>query len=126
MNEKILEFPMDPFSEYALAGESDHYPKADFTQLGFRGKVDPIALSEAFEESIAEISIFNCHLYERRNGLFYQPYWKFNNEITNRLNIVDCRYMVKTPFEPMEFSTEYYKMRTRRRFDLSKEFPVDH
>jgi len=125
MKDKQLEFPMDPFSEYALAGENEHYAKTDFTQLGFEGKIDPMAFSEAFSESIADIPIFNSHLYEKRKGLFYQPYWKYNHEITNRLNIVDCRPMVKTPFEPMEFSTDYYRMRTRRRFDLSREFPVD-
>ena len=117
--------PLDRFSEYAMAAESDHYPKTDFSQFGFQGKIDYCALCEAYSEALADIPIFSSHLSERRNGFFYEPYWTYNHEIPNTLQVVDCRHMVQHPFDPMQFSTEYYKLRTRRRFDLSREFPFN-
>ena len=36
-------------------------------------------------------------------------------EVKNRLIIEDCRHMAGDPFDPMDFSTRYYAMKTRRR-----------
>jgi hypothetical protein len=117
--------PLDPFSEYAMAAENEYYPKTDFTQMQFQGKIDYQALAEAYAEALEVAPIFNCNLFEKWHGFGYRPYWLFNHEIPNRLQIVDCRHMVKEPFDPMEFSTDYYDARVRRRFDLAREFPFN-
>ncbi len=118
--------PLDLFSEYAMAVESDDYPKTDFTQLGFKGKIDFGAFAESYQEAIAQIPMFSSHLTEERKGLFYAPYWVFDEEVENPLHVADCRHMVADgPFDPMEFSTRYYSQRTRRRIDLSREFPFN-
>jgi hypothetical protein len=125
MNNKDYKAPLDPFSEYAMAMESDEYPKTDFSQFGFKGKIDTMALSEAYSEALEQIPMFSSHLLEERNGLFYQPYWEFDSEIPNRLNIADARHITGDTFEPMELSTRFYASRTRRRIDLTREFPFN-
>lgn len=125
MENKNFQAPLDPFSEYAFAAENDHYPKTDFTQMQFRGKIDTIALSEAFDQALTKVPMFSSHLQEKRVGWRYQPFWNYDPEVPNKLQVVDCRHLVKHPFEPMEFSTDYYALRTRRRIDLSREFPFN-
>jgi NRPS condensation-like uncharacterized protein len=118
--------PLDQFSEYAMSVENEDYPKTDFSQFGFRGKIDHAAFSEAYDEALVQQPLFSSHLFERREGLLYQPYWVFDAEVPNKLQIVDCRHMAgPDPFDPMEFTTRYYAQRLRRRFDLAHEFPFN-
>ena len=117
--------PVDPFSEYAMALETDDYPKTDFTQFGFRGPVDVEALSESYREALALVPTFSCHLRATRRGARYVPYWFRNAEQpANHLVVEDCRHRVNGDFEPMEFSTRFHARRTARRIDLTREFPV--
>lgn len=125
MQSENFETLLDPFSEYALAAESDEYPKTDFTQLQLRGTVDASALSEAHDEALRLIPIFSSHIVEIRRGLFYLPKWVYDREVPNRLRIEDCRHMAGHPFDPMDFSTKYYALKTRRRIDLTREFPFN-
>jgi hypothetical protein len=115
--------PFDPFSEIGLGAENDDYPRVDFTQMQFEGTVDIAALSEAYSEAVNLVPIFCSHFKDERKGLTYFPVWIRNTEVPNSLQIVDCRNMVREPFDPMEFSTEYYALRMRRRIDLTGEFP---
>jgi NRPS condensation-like uncharacterized protein len=115
---------MDPFSEYGLYIEDDDYPKTDFTQMQFTGPIDVAALSEAWEESARQFPIFLSHLFERRRGLLYEPYWEVNPELRNRLIVEDCRHLVQEPFDPMEFFSLFHATRMRRRLDLRTELPV--
>jgi NRPS condensation-like uncharacterized protein len=118
--------PLDLFSECFMAIESDDYPKTDFTQIGLRGKIDFGAFSEAYSEAIALLPIFSSHLIEERHGLFHQPYWVFDREVLNLLQIVDCRHMAgDDPFDPMDFSTRYYAKQICRSIDLTREFPFN-
>lgn len=117
--------PLDPFSEYAMSVENDVYPKTDFTQLQFRGPLDPAAMAEAHDEAIALVPIFSSHLVERRRGLFYQPSWVFDREVSNRLRVEDCRHAAGVPFDPMDFSTRHYALRMRQRMNLASEFPCN-
>ena len=125
MSAADFKIPMDPFSEYALILEDDDYPKTDFTQLQFRGKIDPAALAQAFDVAVAKVPIFSAHVIHERNGLFERPYWVPEKMEKNRLIFEDCRHLVTQPFEPMEFSTRFHAMRTRRRIDLAREFPYN-
>lgn len=123
MNNEKQMVPVDPFSEYAMLCEDDDYPKTDFTQFQFRGKIDHGAMAKAYEEAVLEVPIFHSHMIHGKNGIFFQPYWVPNFEQKNRLIIEDCRHMAKKPFDPMAFSTQFYEMHTRRRIDLAREFP---
>lgn len=116
---------LDPFSEYAMVGESDDYPKTDFTQLQLHGTVDAAAMSEAHDEALQLVPMFSSHLVELRRGLLYLPTWVFDREVPNRLRVEDCRHMAGRPFDPMDFSTRYYALQTRRRIDLTREFPFN-
>lgn len=125
MKPEDFEARLDPFSEFAMAIESDEYPKTDFTQLQLHGTVDAAALSEAHDEALRLVPMFSCHLVESRRGLFYLPTWVFDREEPNRLKIEDCRNMASHPFDPMDFSTQYYALKTCRRIDLTREFPFN-
>ena len=117
--------PFLPSSEYALIMEDDDYPKTDFTQMQFRGPLDTQALAAAYDEAIAQVPVFCSHLIHRRKGFFHTPYWVLDPEVKNRLVIEDCRHMAGDPFDPMEFSTRYHALRTRRRINLAVEFPFN-
>ena len=121
-DEKFREW-VDPFSEYAMICEDDDYPKTDFTQFQFRGKIDIPALAMAYEEAILKVPVFHSHMHHGRKGIFFVPYWQGNYEQKNRLVIEDCRHLAGAPFDPMEFSTRFHEMRTRRRINLAREFP---
>ncbi|MBL6974171.1 MAG: hypothetical protein ISR64_00430 [Deltaproteobacteria bacterium] len=125
MKPEDFEAPLDAFSEYAMAVENDDYPKTDFTQLQFRGPVDPAAMAEAHDDAIALVPIFSSHLVERRRGLLYRPRWVFDREVPNRLRVEDCRHVAGDPFDPMDFSTRHYELRIRQRMDLTREFPCN-
>jgi hypothetical protein len=117
--------PVDPFSEYAMALESDDYPTTDFTQFGFRGRIDVPAFAEAFDEAMALVPTFSCHLRDERRGARYAPVWvRTREQPANRLVVEDCRHLVNGQFDPMEFSTRFHSRRTLRRIDLTREFPV--
>lgn len=115
---------LDHFAEYAMAAESENYPKTDWTQMQFRGPIDYAAFSEAYDAAMALIPVFSCRLEEKHSGLFYHPRWVYYEDVKNRLIIEDCRHLVTEPFDPMEFTTLYHSLRTRRRIDLSREFPM--
>ncbi len=115
--------PLDPISDYMMAIESDDYPKTDITQMQFRGKIDFAALAEAYQEALKHVPLFSSHLCEVRRGWRYFPHWVYDKETPNRLKAVDCRHMVKQPFDPMEFTTEYYAANIRQRINLGREFP---
>jgi hypothetical protein len=116
--------PLDHFSEYAMSIETDDYPKTDFTQMQFRGPIDYAAMSEAYDEAIAGLPVFNCRLIETHKGFYYDPHWIYYAGIKNRLIFEDCRHMAGDPFDPMEFSTTFYTERTKRRVDVFHEFPL--
>ncbi len=124
MTDRNFSGPLERFTEYAMAGETDDYPKTDWTQLQFRGPIDYAAISEAYDRAMSRVPIFSCNLRETRPGLIYQPMWVFNKDVKNRLTIEDCRHMAGDPFDPMDFSTRYHAHRTARRIDPTREFPL--
>jgi NRPS condensation-like uncharacterized protein len=124
MSDQNFSGPLERFTEYAMAGESDDYPKTDWTQLQFRGPIDYTAISEAYDRAMSDVPIFSCNLREARNGLIYQPTWVFNKDVKNRLIIEDCRHMAGDPFDPMDFSTRFHAHRTSRRINPVREFPL--
>ena len=116
--------PLDHFAEYAMATETDGYPKTDWTQMQFTGPIDYAAFSEAYDDAIDSIPVFSCRLEEKRNGLCYDSNWVAFRDVKNRLIIEDCRHLVTKPYDPMAFSTLFHSVRTRRRIDLEHEFPM--
>lgn len=118
------QIPLAPFSELGLCMESDSYPRTDFTQMEFRGKVDVDALSEAFEKALAQFPVYQSHLREEKTGGRYLPYWEFDHHRANRLIVDDCRDRAPRPFDPMRFLSSYFRERMERRIDLANEFPL--
>jgi hypothetical protein len=92
MSRPDFKIQMDQFSEYALLLEDDDYPKTDFTQLQFRGKIDRAALAEAYEEALAQVPIFSANLIHERVGAFNIPFWVPNPDLKNRMIFEDCRH----------------------------------
>ena len=119
------DIPVDQFSEYAMSVENEDYPKTDFTQFQFRGRIDTAAMVAAHRDALKLVPIYSCHLVERRHGLLYKPWWVYDVEVENPLHVADCRSMADDPFDPMAFSTRYYAQRTRRCIDLEREFPFN-
>jgi hypothetical protein len=125
MSEHDFKIPMDQFSEYAMLLEDDDYPKTDFTQLQFRGKIDHAAMAEAYEEAVSQVPIFSANVIHDRVGAYNIPFWVPNRELKNRMIFEDCRHWAEKPFDPMEFSTKFHAARTRKRIDLARQFPFN-
>jgi NRPS condensation-like uncharacterized protein len=119
-----LSFPLPPAAEFALAVESDEYPKTDYSQLQFRGPLNTQAFAEAFNELIANFPIANCVIEQRREGRSFHAYWVPTGHRTNHLIVQDCRHMMPEPPDPVEFIQEFHAARTRRRLDLYTEHPI--
>lgn len=118
-----MKIPMDPFSEVGLYAETKHYPKTDFTQMEFKGKIDVDALTEAFEEAVRLVPIFSSNLFFEKEGAKIIPYWHVNTHKPNTLHYEDCRHIARDPFDPMEFLYQVHGDRMKTSIDLTTEFP---
>ena len=116
---------MNPFSEYAFMLESDDYPKTEATFWQLKGKIDTAAFAQAFADSIDKIKLFSCNLVERKEGMFYIPYWIYNEDFKNRLVVEDCRHLVGDDYNLEAFTERYYAPKIIRRLDLANEFPFN-
>lgn len=116
---------MNPFSEYAFMLESEDYPKTEATMWQLKGKVDTTAFAQAFEESIDKIKLFSCNLEERKEGMFYKPYWVYNEDFKNRLVVEDCRHLAGDNYDLADFADRYYAPKIIRSINLATEFPFN-
>lgn len=111
-------------TEFALAVESDAYPKTDFSQLQFRGKLDTQAFVQAFNEIIPSMPIAQSVIEQRREGAHYKTYWIHQLDRPNHLHVEDCRHMVKRPLDPVAFISDYHATRSMKRLNLFEEYPI--
>jgi hypothetical protein len=80
---------------------------------------------QAFSEAVAKVPLFSCQLEQRKEGMFYKPYWVFNPEVQNRMVVEDCRPMVGDSYDLEDFVNTFFQPKIRRRLDIFREFPYN-
>ena len=120
---QIHEIPLHFAAEFALAVESDAYPKTDNSTLQFRGPLDEDKLADSFREAAMRAPLTRSIIRQKRVGLGYRLFWVPQSEPAE-LKVHDCRDRFAEIGDPVEFVQDFFAHRTLKRLDLFSEYPI--